>query len=256
MNPNMRYHQIVPDHREQRGNGVISASASTPTLLDAIALLDMHAPGWTGGDHACMRQWLAQFLDWMRTSDLGRQESDKQNNHGTYKDLQDAALAVHLGQRELAEQIVRDARRTRIDLQIAADGSQPHELSRTRPWHYSAFNLMALCQLADVARCVDVDLWSYEGAGGGSLVKAIEYLIAAATSGRVAWSAPEPIDEFDRTLALPLLHAAADAGRVGLVLDAGVDSRRGLALPAVARPMTSLQHRPEVPTLPGWAMLH
>src|SRR5690606_6261878 len=49
--------------------------------------------------------------------------------------------------------------RQRILAQIQSDGKQPHELVRTRPFHYSTFNLKALFGVARVASRIGVDLW-------------------------------------------------------------------------------------------------
>ena len=92
-----------------------------------------------------------------------------------------AGLAYATGDKELARKTVLDARAKRIDPQIAADGSQPQELARTRSWHYSTFDLVAYTRLAAIGRHVGVNLWSYEGPDGQSLFKAVDYLLPAAT---------------------------------------------------------------------------
>src|SRR5439155_1026760 len=60
--------------------------------------------------------------------------------------------------------------------QVTADGRQPYELARTRSLAYSVMNLEGLCRLAELARHVGVDLWSYRSARGGSIRKALDYL--------------------------------------------------------------------------------
>lgn len=110
---------------------------------------------------------------------------------------------------DLARRTVLDAGARRIAPQIAADGSQPQELARTRSWHYSTFDLVAYTRLAAIGRHVGVDLWAYRGPDGQSLFKAVDYLLRAAT-GAAAW--PHPELEFHRYAASDVVHAAADAG--------------------------------------------
>lgn len=88
-----------------------------------------------------MARWNTSFLDWLKDSNFGKQEGAAKNNHGTFYDMQVAALAYATGDTNLARRTVLNAQSARIAPQIAADGSQPQELSRTRSWHYSTFDL-------------------------------------------------------------------------------------------------------------------
>ena len=131
-----------------------------------------------------MRAWNTAFLDWLVNSRFGKEESAAKNNHGTFHDMQVAALALATGDKDLARKVVLDARAKRIDPQIAADGSQPQELARTRSWHYSTFDLVAYTRLAAIGTHVGVDLWAYRGPQGQSLFKAVDYLLPAGDRGR------------------------------------------------------------------------
>ncbi|MGW3098991.1 alginate lyase family protein [Streptomyces sp. NPDC001102] len=209
MNPNLDHAQFIPCRYDGRAIGIIDFSQSYTSVLDAQALLAAGAPGWSAGDRAAMRRWNTDFRDWLENSDFGRQEGAAANNHGTFYDLQLAALACATGDRALARRTVLDARARRIDPQIAADGGQPQELARTRSWHYSTFDLVAYTRLAAIGRHVGVDLWAYRGPQGQSLSKAVDYLLPAATAA-AQW--PHPELEFHRYAASDVVHAAADAG--------------------------------------------
>ncbi|MFE2811808.1 alginate lyase family protein [Streptomyces nigra] len=209
MNPNLDHAQFIPCRYDGRAIGIIDFSQSYTAVLDAVALLETGAPGWTADDRAAMRQWNADFLTWLRDSDFGRQEAAAANNHGTFYDLLLAGLASATGDRELARRTVRDVGPRRIAPQIASDGGQPQELARTRSWHYSTFDLVAYTRLAAIGRHVGVDLWAYRGPDGQSLFKAVDYLLPAAT-GATPW--PHPELEFHRFAATDVAHAAADAG--------------------------------------------
>ncbi|MEU9010304.1 alginate lyase family protein [Streptomyces sp. NPDC048479] len=209
MNPNLNHGQFIPCKYDGRAIGVIDFSQQYTSVLDAIAILDTGAPGWSKGDRTAMRAWNTSFLDWLVNSPFGKEESAAKNNHGTFHDMQVAALALATGDKDLARKVVLDARGKRIDPQIAADGSQPQELARTRSWHYSTFDLVAYTRLAAIGKHVGVSLWAYQGPQAQSLFKAVDYLLPAAT-GAAAW--PHPELEFYRYAASDVVHAAADAG--------------------------------------------
>jgi hypothetical protein len=209
MNPNLDHGQFIPCKYDGRAIGVIDFSQSYTSVLDAIAVLDTGAPGWSRRDRAAMLDWNTGFRDWLTDSAFGKEEAAARNNHGTFYDMQLAALAYATGERALARRTVLAARALRIDPQIAADGSQPQELARTRSWHYSTFDLVAYTRLAAIGRHVGVDLWKYQGPDGQSLFKAVDYLLPAAT-GAEPWDRPEL--EFHRFAASDVVHAAADAG--------------------------------------------
>ncbi|MGW1797746.1 alginate lyase family protein [Streptomyces sp. NPDC001984] len=209
MNPNLNHAQFIPCKYDGRAIGIIDFSQSYTSVVDALAILDTGAPGWKKDDRAGMARWNTDFRDWLADSDFGHQEGATANNHGTFYDMQLAALAYATGDEDLARRTVLDARVRRIDPQIAGDGSQPQELARTRSWHYSTFDLVAYTRLAAIGRHVGVDLWTYEGLDGQSLFKAVDFLLPAAT-GAAAWPYPEL--EFLRYAASDVVHAAADAG--------------------------------------------
>lgn len=209
MNPDLEHAQSIPCAHDGRAIGIIDFSQSYTSVLDAQAILATGAPGWTDADRTAMGEWNEEFLDWLENSDFGRQEGAAANNHGTFFDLQRAALAYATGDTALARRTVLAAGDGRIARQIAADGGQPQELARTRSWHYSTFDLVAYVRLAAIGRHVGVDLWAYRGPDGQSLSKAVGYLLPAAT-GAAAWPHPEP--EFHRYAATDVVHAAADAG--------------------------------------------
>ncbi|MBK3562650.1 alginate lyase family protein [Streptomyces sp. MBT62] len=223
MNPNLNHAQFIPCKYDGRAIGIIDFSQSYTSVVDAIAILGTGAPGWTKTDRAAMAGWNSDFLGWLKNSAFGKEEGAAANNHGTFYDMELAALAYATGDKALARQTVLDARAKRIDPQIAVDGSQPQELARTRSWHYSTFDLVAYTRLAAIGRHVGVNLWTYQGPDGQGLLKAVDYLLPAAT-GTATW--PHPELEFYRYAASDIVHAAADAG----------DARAKAAVPKLETP--------------------
>lgn len=209
MNPNLKYTQSVPCRWDGRGIGIIDFSQQFTDVLDATAILASGAPGWTTADQHGMTAWCADLLTWLRTSENGADEAAASNNHGSFFDLLTAGLAAATGQDALAADIARTAATRRLDVQLAGDGSQPLELTRTRSWHYSAFNLLALTRLAMLGQHLGVDLWAHTTPNGGSISKSVDFLIPAAT-GAAPW--PHPELKFTPYAADEVVRAAADHG--------------------------------------------
>jgi hypothetical protein len=209
MNPNMTYSQLIPCKTTVSGTGIIDSTQSFSQLMDAFALLDGGAPGWTGKDRSGIKAWLAQYLDWMQTSPQAKLELAATNNHGTFLDMQNATISAYLGKRDTARKIVLDAEQKRFPVQFAADGSQPLELSRTMSWHYVNFNLTAWGRMAEVGKNLGVDVWKYRAANGVTLRKVVDQLIPGALQGAAAWP-HQQIGVFDQSIAADIFHAAAE----------------------------------------------
>ena len=209
MNPSLNFTQFIPCKVDGRGIGIIDFSQQFTDVLDAAAILDTGAPGWTAADRTGLTSWDSQFLGWLQTSRNGSDEAAATNNHGSFFDMQEAALALATGQKPLAKSIVQAAETKRLDVQLAADGSQPLELARTTSYHYSDFNLLALTRLAQIGEHVGIDLWHYRTPAGGNLLKSIDFMVPAAT-GAAAWTYPEL--DFQAFAANDVIRAAADQG--------------------------------------------
>ena len=206
MNPNLRYAQAVLGVNDGRGTGIID-SRTLPDLVDAVRLLD-GAPGWSVGDARAMAVWAKAYLGWLLESANGREEGAALNNHGTFYDEQIAALALFVGDSALARRTLGDGAKARIGSQIKADGKQPLELERTRPLHYSLFNLDAFTMLAEMSRHVAVDLWHYTAPSGGSVVAALRFVAPYADS-KLAFPATDVTPVGTDVFLPPLRRAAA-----------------------------------------------
>ncbi|MGD9721385.1 MAG: alginate lyase family protein [Pirellulales bacterium] len=207
MNPNLNYCQCIVGESKGMPIGIIRGVALVQfTKCEAVLAESRH---WSAEDRAAFRQWMAEYLTWLRESELGRAEARAVNNHGTWYDAQVAALALFTGDPELAKATVEGAKKNRIALQIQPDGRQPFEMLRTKSWDYAILNLEGLFTLANVGDAVGVDLWNYQTVDGRSLRKALDFLLPYA-SGAKKWSARQ-IVPFDPAALAPLLRRAARA---------------------------------------------
>ena len=197
MNPNLNYAQAIPGVTDGRGIGIID-TRNISQLLDAVQLL-RKSSALTDADYNSIAGWSRSYLSWLLESKNGKEEQAAVNNHGTWYDVQVVSLALFTGDTALARRILVSETTPRIGVQIRADGSQPLELERTRPIHYSAFNLDAYTQLAEMGRRVGVDLWQYEAPSGGSIRKALVFLAPYADPS-MNWEKPDvtpvPAEEF------------------------------------------------------------
>jgi hypothetical protein len=174
MNPNARFAQGVPGRTPGRAEGVLD----TFRLLRVVESVGLLAPSkaLSAADQAGLERWFADYARWMQTSPTGREERAAKNNHGSWYDYQLATFALFARDEALARKVISEVGKTRIAPQVAPDGGLPEELKRTRALHYSYFALEPLVGLADLGRCVGVDVWGYEIKDGRGLHKALAFL--------------------------------------------------------------------------------
>jgi hypothetical protein len=204
MNPNLNYGQGVPGRCDGRGTGIIDTVAFV-RLVDAAGLLESSA-AWTAEDRQGMIAWCEAYLKWLRTDKLGKDESRAPNNHGTWYDAQITALALYVGQQDLARGTLEASKHRRIDMQIEPDGSQPRELARTKSFGYSLFNIDGLFTLASLGEHIGVDLWHYHSQDGRSIRTALDF-VAPYAAPEKKW--PHPELHFGRSALVPLLQQGA-----------------------------------------------
>ena len=81
--------------------------------------------------------------------------------------------------------------------QIAADGSFPLELRRTKPYGYSLFNLEAMAGICQTLSTPEDSLWKFELPDGRSMRKAMEYMVPF-IEDKKRWTKPADVMYFDQ----------------------------------------------------------
>jgi hypothetical protein len=123
-----------------------------------------------------IRSWFEKYLQWLTTHQYGKDEMNAANNHGTCWAMQTAAFARFTHNEQLMNFCRNRFKNVLLPNQMAADGSFPQELRRTKPYGYSIFNLDALCTMCQILSTKEDDLWTYKTPDGRSIRKGIEYL--------------------------------------------------------------------------------
>lgn len=194
MNPNLQYAQAVHGVSTGRSYGIIDTLHLVEVAQAAIVL---HQGGALAeSDWQGTKNWFAQYLDWMQTSDPGRKERDAKNNHGSCWLLQAAAFASLTGDHDVLSDCRDRLKNTIIPSQVAPDGSFPLELARTKPYGYSLFDLDALGMLAHVLSTDSDNLWDYALADGRSLAVCFRFM-APFIANKQMWPYRHDIQYFD-----------------------------------------------------------
>lgn len=207
MNPNLRFGQAVMGRVDGRGTGLID-TRNFWMVIDAVALIEP-AGILTPAEVSELKAWFKDFGTWMLTSETGIEEYNAFNNHGTYYDMQIANYALFAGDLKTARQAVLRAQDLRIAAQVSAEGKQYAELERTTPFHYSAFNLDAMENLARYGEQLKVDVWKRRDTTRG-IKNAINYLAQFAAKPET-WPYPELEGKPETELALSVMLRAERA---------------------------------------------
>jgi hypothetical protein len=241
MTPHLRFSQVRRGRNRDEGVGTgIIEFKDLYYFLDAVRLLEAQG-ALDARVRDGLRDWLAAYLGWLATSPQGRRERGARNNHGTYYDLQVAAIAAWLGKREtLRDALVRA--QSRLGAQIADDGTQPEEMARATTAHYCHFNLQGWMALVRLGRRTGVLHPDFTAEPWSRLARAVDWTLA---QDATRWPFRQ-IDAFDPDRGLPLAAHAAENGIPGAAAwaAAGPD-------PALAKPVFD----PHDGAPPFWALV-
>jgi hypothetical protein len=175
LNPNLQYAQAIYGRSTGRGIGIIDTVhlVEVARAIEVLEQSDVLSPG----ERQQIQRWFADYLRWLTTSKNGHDERDAKNNHGSCWLLQVAAFAHLTGDQPLLA-YARDRFKTvLLPTQLAADGSLPLELKRTKPYGYALFDLEALAALCQILSTPTDNLWTYATPDGRSMAKAMAWMV-------------------------------------------------------------------------------
>jgi hypothetical protein len=212
MNPSLTYAQAIRGVTPGRGTGIID----TIHLVEVARAVEvLHRGGaLPESELAPIRRWFADYTRWMMTHPNGIEERDARNNHGTCWVMQVAAFASLTEDCAALEMCRTRFKTVLVPQQMAADGSFPLELERTKPYGYSLFNLDAMATIAQILSIPSDNLWTFELPDGRGLRRALDFM-APFIEDKSRWPRPHDVQYYDEW---PMRHAALLFG--GLALDA------------------------------------
>lgn len=174
MNPNLQYAQAIHGRTTGRGTGIIDTIhlvevvRSIPFLADSKSL--------SSSDHEGVKKWFAQYVDWLTSSKNGQDERDAKNNHGTWWVTQVAEFVTFTGDEKLLNYCRDRFKTVFVPNQIAADGSFPEELRRTKPYNYTLFNMTGLATICQTLSNSQDNLFTFALSDGRGFRKAMDYM--------------------------------------------------------------------------------
>lgn len=174
MNPALLYAQAIKGRFTGRGIGIIDTIQLMEVVQGLMAMLN--AKEMNKKDLAAIKNWFEQYLQWLTTHQYGKDEMNAANNHGTCWVMQVAGFAKFTGNEQLMKLCSDRYKNILLPNQMAADGSFPQELRRTKPFGYSIFNLDAMTTICQVLSTKENNLFNYQTADGRSIKKGIEFL--------------------------------------------------------------------------------
>jgi hypothetical protein len=174
MNPNLLYAQAIKGRTTGRGIGIIDTIHLMEVVQGLLAMQKSKSINENSLQE--IRNWFDQYLQWLTTHQYGKDEMNAENNHGTCWVMQVASFARFTGDEKLMAFCSDRFKTTLLPNQMAAEGSFPKEIRRTKPYGYSIFNLDAMAAICQVLSTEKDDLWNYTTADGRSIKKGIEFL--------------------------------------------------------------------------------
>lgn len=175
MLPHLEHAQLIRGENIGRSYGVIDGWWLV-RVVDSIPLLTSSS-AWSSETDRGLKAWFTHYVNWLINSPHGMKEKSQHNNHGTWYDLQVITYADYLGWDSFIIQYLDTISRQRVSEQILFSGKQRYEKSRTRPEHYSIYNLYGLLRLARIARENGMDITEPDFLFSGSLHDAYSVLI-------------------------------------------------------------------------------
>ena len=174
MHPNLQYAQAIKGRFTGRGIGIIDAIHLMEVAQGVLVMQDA-----TAFDKSLLkgiRGWFAAYLHWLTTHQYGKDEMNAKNNHGTCWVMQTACFARFTGDTALLGFCRDRYKQVLLPNQMAADGSFPLELARTKPYGYSLFNLDAMVTICQILSNKENDLWAYQLPDGRNIKRGIAFL--------------------------------------------------------------------------------
>ena len=174
MNPNLLYAQAIKGIATGRGIGIIDTIHLIEVAKAVQAIQDSSA--LSKADLTAIKSWFSDYLKWLTTHEYGIAERDNGNNHSVCWTMQVAAFADLTDDEAIMEFCRTFYKNTLLPNQMAANGSFPLELKRTKPYGYSLFNLDAMASICQILSNKEDNLFTYTTKDGQNLALGLQFI--------------------------------------------------------------------------------
>ena len=172
VNPHMECGQAIRGVCDGRGIGIIDTSNYIKVVYGADILERVGGYQKTVDG---LKEWFRQYITWLTTSEKGLEEKNFFNNHSNWWNTQVAVFSAFTGDDNQLSECFDSYRNRILSEQTDTEGKFVDEITRTRSYHYTLYNMDACTIIAEVAYHRGVDLWNYETVDGKSLKKCVEF---------------------------------------------------------------------------------
>ena len=174
MNPNLNYAGFIPGIKLGSLNGIMDAN-SLSWIPDHVGLL-VNSLHWNSDDYKKLREWFGLYTEWLIESPTGNHQRMERDQNGLGKMSSGLNVLVAWSDGYSLEAAIRCFDRALEQI----DGSGSHHLELKKPDGIHINNLLALFDMADLARKLGLDFWS--GSSGNLLQSALDWFVEKHTS--------------------------------------------------------------------------
>ena len=157
MNADMEYSQFIPGRNKNKGmpGGVLDAYRLVDVMESVLLADQMKSIGRSR--RKALRRWFNALGGWMVSSPNGQKASQMANNHAIAYNGTLLEIALFTGNKTLRDGAIQRFVQN-VESQIDEDGKMPRELSRTKAFTYSIFNLSHIAEVCSMIRNSGQDL--------------------------------------------------------------------------------------------------
>jgi hypothetical protein len=192
MNPHFLFAQAIKGIVTGRGIGLIDAIhlievARSVEVLEELNVVDKE-------NLILIKKWFADFLNWVTTHQYGIDERENGNNHSTWWVAQVAMYSRLVNDPKQIDFCKTFFKSEVLEKQMAQNGSFPEELSRTKPYNYSLFNIEAIGTIAQILD--DDTFWNFTSPSHKSIKLGFDFIFPF-ISDKSSWQYRKDVMHFD-----------------------------------------------------------
>lgn len=196
MNPSVYYSQVVLGRFDNGGRcgGIIDTLHFTelPLAIEALEKSEALDDETLNG----LSKWFNDYINFMVDSKLGKDEFNQVNNHGVAWCVQATMYARVAGRDDIKELCRKKFKEDFLENQMAADGTFPEELARTKPYNYSLFIMDLMSILAYYLSTPEEDLFKFKSKSGKCMQTGIDFILPV-TKDKTLWKYHKDVEHFD-----------------------------------------------------------